>query len=55
MMLYKKKATKKIDGNDLNTFYLMLKKMQKKRPNFNIKWVMTGLYGLNYTEFINDK
>ena len=41
--------------NDLYNLYQILKKMQKKRPNFNIKWIMKGLVGSNYLEYIIDK
>ncbi len=37
---------------EMNSFYSMLIKMKKKRPNLNIAWIMTNLYGKNYIKSI---
>lgn len=43
-----------IDQKDLNAFYRMLLKMQKKRSYLKVDILMKSLYGRNFRDFLHD-
>jgi hypothetical protein len=55
-MIFKKTIIKKNVPNtvEINKFYNMLEKMKKKRPNMNIFWIMSNLYGSDFIKYIKN-
>ena len=55
-MIFKKTIIKKNvpDTAEINKFYNMLEKMKKKRPNMNIIWIMSNLYGADFIKYIKN-
>lgn len=50
----KTQLKKALDKKDMVKFYRTLLKMKNRRPNLNIHWIMTNLYGDDYINIINN-